>query len=611
MRAEDKGEQPLTVDQVSAAIAASFLSGKMPWEDFQKVHDTLLATSLAYFAKHVLKMDVGAFYFALSDTLAETKRLGVQAARNTGKSAFFSYAFPIWMAWLFPGSLGYIFSSTHGLACDLLAIIKDGNRQLDPITGEEMGLFALADVEALSDLVDEKACRWSKDEIVLTNGSRIRARGWERGATRGPHPLWVVCDDVLKEGSLWSALEREKATNFLTTAVTNMVLRGGWIVVVGTPFHEEDLYGWVQKNPAYSFLKFPGIVEIEPDEEDYDEELGGVQYRSLVPSRHTVEELLAKREEIGAVAFAREILCEPVTDDLTLFPAHLFSGDVMAHHCPWQPSLLQIHALGWEVYFGVDIAESADVGADYFVVTVLALDQHGNRYVIDVFREKGVGFQRQLSIIRDLAVKYRPALIYIESNAMQRVWSEELLRTTAIPVKPFHVGSNKNRLSVGVPSLRVMFENEKLRFSRSTPEAIIATDTYIDELKRFGWFQGKLQGAGAHDDCVMSLWIAVESTRDASFKWYIPGQDDLSEVSRQVVNAESTEEMVNAAVRLVLSGGEIMCGEEHYEVLREALESYALRSVDVNRQRLLYAEIARLDEEFGDEEDLGLAVMAF
>jgi hypothetical protein len=611
MQAEDKPEVPqLTVDQVSTFVGTALAVGKLDPEEFGVVHEFLLRSSLSYFAAHALGMDTGSFYFAISEGLSDTKRLAVQAARDTGKSSLFSYAFPIWMAWKYPGSLGYIFSSTYGLACDLLAILKDGNRQIDPVTGDQMGLHALADVPTLAWMVDEKACKWSKDEIVLTNGSRIRARGWDRGATRGPHPLYVVCDDVLKDSSLWSAIEREKATMFLRTAVTNMVLRGGWIIVVGTPFHEDDLYGWVKKNSAYTFMKFPGIMEIRPGDADYDEELGGdVQHRSLVPHRHTVEELLAKKEEIGSIAFAREILCEPITDDLTLFPSHLFAGDVMAHHCPWQPSLLQIHALGWETYLGVDIAESADVGADYFVVTVIALDLHGNRYVIDSYRDKGVGFQQQLSIIKDLAVKYRPALIYVEANAMQRVWSEELIRTTALPIRPFHVGNNKNRLSVGVPSLRVLFENEKLRLARSTPEAIIATDIYISELKRFGWFQGKLQGAGSHDDCVMSLWIAIEATRDAAFKWYMPGQDDLGELSREVVNAEDETEMVNAAIRLVLSGGEVTCGSEHYRLLRDALESYALRSVDIHKQRFLYAEIARLDDEFGDDDDLGMAVL--
>lgn len=613
MLAEAKQEesQDLTVNDVTAAMTVAMGLGQVSLDEGELAHEILIRTSLSYFAKHILMMDVGDFYVAMSETLAGQKRLGVQAARDTGKSAFFSYAFAIWMAWKYPGSLGYIFSSTFGLACDLLAIIKDGNRQIDPITGEEMGLYPLADIPELAHLVDEKNCAWAKNEIELTNGAKIRARGWERGATRGPHPLWVVCDDVLKESSLWSALEREKATMFLRTAVTNMVLRGGWLIVVGTPFHEEDLYGWVRKNKAYKFLKFPGIMEFREKSPFYDKKLGGgIQYRALVPDRHTVAELEAKKEEIGAVAFAREILCEPITDDLTLFPRHLFAGDVMSHHCPWQPSLLQCHALGWETYMGVDIAESADVGADYFVITVIALDHHGNRFIIDSYRDKGVGFQAQLTKIKDMAVQYRPVLIYVEANAMQRVWSEELIRTTALPIKPFHVGNNKNRLSVGVPSLRVLLENEKLRLSRSTPEAIAATDIYIGELRRFGWFQGKLQGAGSHDDCVMSLWIAIEATRDAAFKYYMPDQDDLTEISREVLNAPTEDEMVNAALRLVVGGGEVTCGPEHYKVLRDALESYAIRSVDINRQRLVYAEIARLDYEFGDDEDdLGLAVL--
>ena len=140
------------------------------------VHDELLRGSLIYFAKHLLRMDVEEVYILWSEAVSRSNRLAIQASRDSGKSAFFSYAYAIWMAWKNPGSLGYIFSSTHGLAKDLLAIIKDGNRQQGP-DGQTVGLYALEDIPELAYLVDHKNCTWGADEIQFTSGSRIRVRG--------------------------------------------------------------------------------------------------------------------------------------------------------------------------------------------------------------------------------------------------------------------------------------------------------------------------------------------------------------------------------------------------------------------------------------------------
>lgn len=570
-------------------------------EQLDAIHDELCRNSLAYFAKHVLRMDVDDFHVLLSEAIDDHKRLGIQAYRDAGKSAFFSYAFPIWQAWRAPGTITYVFSATARLANELLKKIKKGDRFTDPDTGEQAGLFALEEISELAHLVDIKNCTWNNDEIELSNGSRIIARGWG-GAQRGPHPHAIVCDDVLDEKALWSPLQREKGVDFLRTAITNMVAKKGWIIVVGTPFHEEDIYGWVEQNPVYQFYKFPGLIEDESGPLASD----GKKYLALIPYRHDVEELLERRREIGEVAFAREILCQPITDNLSLFPSKLFIGDVMAHHVIWRPSPLQIRAWGWETYIGVDVAESSEVGADYFVITVIALDRDGNRYIIDNFRARGMGFQEQLTAIADYSQRYRPITVFVEANAMQRIWPKEIIRTTDIPVRPFYTGAqNKNSLATGVPSLRILLENGKLRFARGDAAAIDATDIYISELRKFGWYQGKLQGIGAHDDCVMSLWIAIEASREATFKFVFPDQADLDEGRTEVLEASTIDMAGAAAVRLILGGGEIACDEVLYDAggLRDYLASYAHRSRNLGHLRLINRELARLDDAFGYGDD--------
>ena len=485
-------------------------------EQVGELHDFLLRNSLAYFAKHMLYMDVSSHHLEWSEGVSEYDRLCIVAARDHGKSAFFSYALPIWEAWKKPGSLGYLMSASASLAGELLEIIKYGNETLTGLDSDD---------SPLSFLVPDRSSKteWSKRQIRLTNGSVIRARGFGTRVRSG-HPDWIVCDDVLDESDLYSAMQREKRKVYFKTALVNMVLKTGRIVAVGTPFHKEDLYGWLSKNPVYHHMVSPGLVE-DAEAPVYSD---GKRYKALYPDRHSVEDLLKKKAEIGSVSFAREILCQAITNDMSLFPTTLFVGDVMAEHVTWAPTLQEIRSRGWEVFIGVDLAISASAGADYTVITVIAEDIDQNKYLIDSRRVKGKAFQEQKQLIIDMNTLYEPSLVIIEDNQMQRIFGDELIRTTDVPVKKFTTRSdNKNSWQHGVPGLRILLENAKLRLARGCPDAIRATDVYIEELTSFGWINGRLQGASEHDDCVMSLWLAMEACKVGGFKFsFGPNEND-------------------------------------------------------------------------------------
>jgi len=67
--------------------------------------------------------------------------------------------------------------------------------------------------------------------------------------------------------------------------------------------------------------------------------------------------------------------------------------------------------------------------------------------------------------------------------------------------------ANKNALAQGVPGLRMLLENAKMKIPWA-PETRETVQLWINEMQAFGWADGKLQGVGAHDDTVMALWIA-------------------------------------------------------------------------------------------------------
>jgi len=472
------------------------------WQD---VYGQMLRADLAFFAKDVLGIEIGPHMLEWADLVTSRNRLCVQAARDHSKSTFFSYAYPIWRAWSEPGCEVYIFSKTLEQAQEFIDIIVYGKNNLR----------GMIDIEALHHLVPDldgvrrdRRLRLNRSDVRFANGSRIRVAGYGK-AMRGRHPKYIVLDDPLNDEDMWSDVTRKKNIEYFKSAIVNMVMPEGQLILVGTPYHISDLFGWVQHNKAYTFKRYPGIIR--------DKKTG--TERALFPWRWPLDKLYAKREEIQGIAFAREIMCEPITDDISIFPSYLFPP-LYDMNLRLRPTKAEIEQRGWQVFMGVDIARSASVGADYFVIFVIAKDKEGQHYVIDIRRSKGLPFKSQLDQIAIAAQLYDPALIFIESNAMQQVYTDEIRRLSDLPVKEFvTLATNKYPLDKGVPGLRILLEGKKLTIPRGDAESVRVTDEWITECTQFGYVEGKLQGIGEHDDTVMAFWIAVEAGRHGGFSY--------------------------------------------------------------------------------------------
>lgn len=462
----------------------------------------MLRHSLCLFAKDILKMELAPHFMEWDSLIQTTDRLAIIAARDHGKSAFFSYAYPIWRVWADPGCQVYIFSKTLDQAME----------HLDRIIYGQDNLVGLIDHPGLRHLLPEhsragKRERLKRTDVRFTNGSRIRALGYGK-AIRGAHPKYVVLDDPLNDEDLWSEVQRRKHIEYFKSAIVNLVPRHGQLCAVGTPYHALDLWGFLHENKRYTFRKYPAIIRSNGTE------------RALFPWRWTLAELHQKREEIGPIAFAREIMCEAVTDDVAIFPSYLFTS-ARDRTLTLRPSQETLRVRGWSVYFGVDIARSASVGADFFVIFVIGVDAAtGERTILDIVREKGLSFNKQLDLIKAKAQQYGPSLVHIEANAMQQIWTDETKRNTDIPVQPFvTTAQNKYPLDKGVPGLRILLENEKVVIPYGDEYSRAQTDAWVSEATQFGFIDGKLQGIGSHDDTVMAWWLAEEAARKGGFSF--------------------------------------------------------------------------------------------
>lgn len=482
----------------------------------------LLRDSCAVFMKHGLGMAVGPHHAEWSRLLMRHAKVSILAARGHGKSAFWSYAFPLWRCWRAPSTSGLLISNTDDQTQRFFRIIKEGKRFTDA-EGVVWDMPAAASVPLLQAIIPadwERA--WTGHRIFFTNRSHFAGATFGK-RFRGAHVDWIVVDDPIDDAAQFSKRVREKAHAFYTRAISPMLQpsAGALLACIGTPLHEDDLHARLAANPEYLHRRYPGIATAADGTEC-----------PLWPALRSSAWHRSKRLELGELAYAQEILLKPISAATSLFPPELFSR---------RPETLQrtlrlgqwtqadLRALGHSVYMGVDVAISAEVGADYMVIVVASVDANKNRYLIDLVRLHGQPFEAQLAEIHRVAKRYGISLGYIEANQMQVLYAAHFANHTDLPIRPFVTGRNKNDLVQGVLGLRPLFENGKWRFPQGDERSVTEVQGILDEFRDFSIVDDKLQGMGNHDDRVMALWICEQACRAGSiFGWGGLNEEDVA-----------------------------------------------------------------------------------
>jgi len=479
-----------------------------------RTHEALCRTSLPYFAATMMRGPKGKPYHGQflirpyheewADLMGQHDRLVIRAARDHGKTHFLNTANLLWRGgYAQPGEMIVMFSATQTIAESLLRLAIEELRH-NPL------LSAL--VPANGDLGRQNELRLATGTVILARGMGVRARGL--------HPQTIVLDDALSDEDLYSATTRRRNVDYFLSAIENMVVPGGTILVVGTPFHEQDLYGHLASTGEYKVFDYPAI-----------DRAGAV----LFPERYSAARLARKRRTLGSARFDREFRLRTVSDETSLFPSRMFEGPEVR-----QTYRLGLHAehwrsLGMAIFVGIDFAMSAETGADYTAVFAVAVDSHGNRWLAEIRHERGMSFQAQLAMIRDVCVLLQPAVVYAEANQMQRIFTDEIRRTTDIPIKAFFtsgiqpkhpshkpmasVTQGKHHLERGLPSLSIGLENRKWRLPRGDARSIELTDRWIGEMGALTWQDGRVVSVGDHDDLVMAAWMADAAARSGGFRF--------------------------------------------------------------------------------------------
>lgn len=350
----------------------------------------------------------------------------------------------------------------------------------------------------------------SRTEMLLTNGKVIKAKGM-MSPLRGRHPQLIVLDDVLNERNSWSSESRREIKQYFNEVVVPMKDKGvkkdreagfqSQIVVIGTAQDYDDLYHELQNNSEYIGVKLSAIIDEEKEIPLWDE-------------RYSYEDLMGIKRRVGSLAFSKEYLNKPLSDETTIFPTTLFEPLFDR-----ELSYARNYTGGKHVYIGVDFSIPGSTDGDWTVIIAIEYDPSTNLYtLLNYWREQPAAIGRQIEQIEYYCQTYRATLGYLEDNMFQGIYREHFKKKSNLPVRGHTVtGQNKKSMETGLVSLRPIFENGNFRFPYKTDADRNKTDMIVSEFNGVRQRLGRIGNETTHDDIVLALWHAVCASRTTSF----------------------------------------------------------------------------------------------
>lgn len=216
-----------------------------------QVDSILCRADAGVFAERRRGFTNAAFHWEWYDLMDKHRRLAVVAPRDHAKTEVFTINKTLHRSIYCPGTWTYIFTSIKDIAEELKARIESAMLEVD------------------SSMVT-RARSNTKSGIIFQNYSRVTVAGVGK-KVRSAHPDIIIGDDVLTEKGCRSAKQRREMSEWWHGTIGGMAhpgtvrMLGGKerrempptrIVLVGTPFHQDDLLLSLKRNPIYRYVRY-------------------------------------------------------------------------------------------------------------------------------------------------------------------------------------------------------------------------------------------------------------------------------------------------------------------------------------------------------------------
>jgi len=108
--------------------------------------------------------------------------------------------------------------------------------------------------------------------------------------------------------------------------------------------------------------------------------------------------------------------------------------------------------------------------------------------------------------------RYNPDKIIVEKNNFQKIYSQNV-NAKYLNVEEYMTHSEKNLFNIGIPSLRILFENKKIVIPYGDEETREKMDIFTTELQGFVYVDNKVIHIGQHDDTAMAFYLGIQGLR--------------------------------------------------------------------------------------------------
>jgi phage terminase large subunit-like protein len=430
----------------------------------------------------------------------------------------------------------------------IVSLLRSAKIQEDWTTAPEEGAGSFGDSEGWrSNMIYLKRTKDSVDASLECIGAG--------GAVTGGHFDLILCDDIQDDKNTYTPGVRQKTREWWKGTVSPMLSRGGAQIVIGTRKHHDDLFSHLIDDPTFRVMHDRAIVE-EPSKYEYIREtdpngreiITGVNIEggeSLWPEQRPLDYLLLEKRAIGSRLFNREFQNE-VTDEasapfkMAWLDTALEKGSIykLGEIPPQVVDVVQ----GWDFSLVTDTKKAEARDTDFTVGITWGRDEAGNRYLIDIFRKRGMSPTELQARVSGEYEKYRGRVrvVAVEKNAFGELHYLGLQRSTDLPLKG-HITHARNKADAweGVPALSVLAENGKLVLPSARDSDKERLEPLIHELYSLG--------KARHDDTVMSLWIAETWLRKSGFTYTLDfGGSEYTGTSDERLFGDSDDEMTEA-----------------------------------------------------------------
>lgn len=399
---------------------------------------------------------------------------------------------------------------------------------------------------------------------VFINGVRIRGKGFNKSIrglkTRQWRPTRIILDDIEEDEHINNPEQRKKYENNYNKGIQPAVDVDGTIKVFGTILHQDSLLNNLVSNHA-------GVI-YRAHEGD-DPALAPIE-TFLWPTRWSRERLIKKRKDMmssgqSSSAYAQEYLNNPISDEERKFKFHWLWEMVAKPGAPDEKyrvpkeriTMQQFEQLRRKTtlngYAMIDTSDSTKEHSDWIGAVVVFVDPHGNRYRVDVRREKRniLGIIGLIFEIWDKWLPYGLIKIGIEKKAFDDqivpLFDEEKRRRTSYPIIEELKPGSRSKESRILGALQGFYETGKMiSVVRIGEDGIIRavgdTDILLEELYDFPSAKhDDISDAEAYEGDIVIVPLADEERKQ---EHHVP-QDDPFEADRKIPQNNNVESFIS------------------------------------------------------------------